>query len=178
MFLYVMSAPTFLSEHLHLEPTEFFWLFILTISGIMSGAWLSGRFAGKIAPKKQIRHGFVIMLSVSSLNLLANVLFPAHVSWALFPIALFAFGWALMVPVVTLLVLDLYPERRGMASSLQAFVGSSANGLVAGVLAPLVMHSTVRLATASLLLMCIGLAAWIYLHRRWPEIGRLASNEH
>ena len=178
MFLYVMSAPTFLSEHLHLEPTEFFWLFILTISGIMSGAWLSGRLAGKIAPKKQIRHGFVIMLSVSSLNLLANLLFPAHVSWALFPIALFAFGWALMVPVVTLLVLDLYPERRGMASSLQAFVGSSANGLVAGVLAPLVMHSTVRLATASLLLMCIGLAAWIYLHRRWPEIGRMVSNEH
>ena len=175
MFLYVMSAPTFLSEHLHLAPTEFFWLFVLTISGIMSGAWLSGRLAGKIAPKKQIRHGFVIMLSVSSLNLLANVLFPAHVSWALFPIALFAFGWALMVPVVTLLVLDLYPERRGMASSLQAFVGSSANGLVAGVLAPLVMHSTVRLATASLLLMCIGLAAWTYLHRRLPEIGRMAS---
>ena len=178
MFLYVMSAPTFLSEHLHLAPTEFFWLFVLTISGIMSGAWLSGRLAGKIAPKKQIRHGFVIMLSVSSLNLLANVLFPAHVSWALFPIALFAFGWALMVPVVTLLVLDLYPERRGMASSLQAFVGSSANGLVAGVLAPLVMHSTVRLATASLLLMCIGLSAWTYLHRRWPEIGRMVSNEH
>ena len=49
-----------------------------------------------------------------------------------------------MVPVVTLLVLDLVPERRGMASSLQAFVGSTANGLVAGVVAPLVMHSTRR----------------------------------
>ena len=34
-----------------------------------------------------------------------------------------------------LLVLDLYPQRRGMASSLQAFIGSSANGLVAGVVA-------------------------------------------
>lgn len=29
-----------------------------------------------------------------------------------------------MVPVVTLLVLDLHPDRRGMASSLQAVVGS------------------------------------------------------
>ena len=47
-----------------------------------------------------------------------------------------------MVPVVTLMVLDLVPERRGMASSLQAFVGSAANGMVAGVIAPLVMHST------------------------------------
>ena len=36
------------------------------------------------------------------------------------------------------------------------------------------MHSTVALAVASLLMMGIGLAAWIYLHRRWPQIGRQA----
>ena len=143
----------------------------------MSGAWLSGRLAGKIAPKRQIRHGFVIMLVTSVLNLIANLLFTAHVSWALFPIALFAFGWALMVPVVTLLVLDLYPLRRGMASSLQAFIGSSANGLVAGVIAPLVMHSTPALAAASLGMMSIGLLAWLYLHQRWPEIGRAVAHE-
>ncbi len=88
---------------------------------------------------------------------------------------MFAFGWALMVPVVTLLVLDLYPERRGMASSLQAFIGSSANGIVAGVIAPLIMHSTVALAAVSLLMMGIGLLAWLYLHHRWPEIGRAVS---
>jgi DHA1 family bicyclomycin/chloramphenicol resistance-like MFS transporter len=175
LFLYVLAAPAFLGDHLALAPTQFFWFFILSISGIMSGAWLSGRMAGKLAPKQQIRHGFVIMLLMAVLNLGANALFTAHVSWALFPIAIFALGWAMMVPVVTLLVLDLHPERRGMASSLQAFVGSSANGLVAGVLAPLVMHSTVGLAAASLGLMCIGLLAWVLLHRRWPEIGASAG---
>ncbi|MNV64251.1 hypothetical protein D3C71_1568820 [compost metagenome] len=76
-----------------------------------------------------------------------------------------------MVPVVTLLVLDLYPERRGMASSMQAFVGSTANGVVAGVIAPLVMHSTILLALSSLLMMGIGMLAWVYLHHRWPDIG-------
>jgi DHA1 family bicyclomycin/chloramphenicol resistance-like MFS transporter len=80
-----------------------------------------------------------------------------------------------MVPVVTLLVLDLYPERRGMASSLQAFVGSTANGIVAGVIAPLAMHSTRALAAVSLGMMCIGLLAWVYLHHRWPDIGRSAT---
>ena len=175
MFLYVLAAPAFLGEHLGLQPTQFFWFFMLTISGIMSGAWLSGRLAGKIAPKLQIRHGFVIMLATSLLNLFANLMFTAHASWALIPIGIFAFGWALMVPVVTLLVLDLYPERRGMASSLQAFIGSTANGLVAGVIAPLVMHSTAALAAVSLLMMCIGLAAWLYLHYRWPEIGRAVA---
>jgi DHA1 family bicyclomycin/chloramphenicol resistance-like MFS transporter len=78
--------------------------------------------------------------------------------------------------VVTLLVLDLHPERRGMASSLQAFIGSTANGLVAGLLVPLVMHSTIALATASLLMVCVGLFAWLYLHRRWPGIGRAVAS--
>jgi DHA1 family bicyclomycin/chloramphenicol resistance-like MFS transporter len=162
----------FLGEHLGLVPQQFFWFFILSISGIMGGALVSGRAAGKLTPKRQIRNGFVIMLVIGLVNLLANLLFKAHVSWAMFPIAIFAFGWALMVPVVTLLVLDLHPERRGMASSLQMFVGSTANGIVAGVISPLVMHSTVGLATASLLMMSLGLVAWFYIRHRWPDIGR------
>ena len=175
MFLYVLSAPAFLGEHLKLEPTQFFWFFVLTISGIMGGAWLSGRLAGRIAPKRQIRHGFVIMLVVGIANVALNTVLEPHPAWALLPIAIFSFGWALMVPVVTLLVLDLVPERRGMASSLQAFVGSTANGVVAGVISPLVMHSALGLATASLLMMCIGLTSWMYLHHRWPEIGSHAG---
>ena len=175
MFLYVLSAPAFLGEHLKLEPTQFFWFFVLTISGIMGGAWLSGRLAGRIAPKRQIRHGFVIMFVVGIANVALNTVLEPHPAWALLPIAIFSFGWALMVPVVTLLVLDLVPERRGMASSLQAFVGSIANGVVAGVISPLVMHSALGLATASLLMMCIGLTSWMYLHHRWPEIGSHAG---
>jgi DHA1 family bicyclomycin/chloramphenicol resistance-like MFS transporter len=166
MFLYVLSAPVFLGEHLKLPPQQFFWFFCLTISGIMGGAWFSGRLAGKIKPKHQIRHGFLIMLLVSLANLALNLLFEPRAWWALFPIATFAFGWALMVPVVTLMVLDLAPDRRGMASSLQACIGSVANGFVAGVISPLVMHSTVALATASLLMMSIGILAWIWVKPR------------
>lgn len=176
MFLYVLSAPVFLGEHLGLTPQHFFWFFILTIGGIMGGAAVSGRLAGKIAPKRQIRHGFLIMLVIGLLNLAANALFKADVRWALFPISIFAFGWALMVPVVTLLVLDLHPERRGMASSLQMFVGSTANGLVAGVVAPLVMHSTLALALASLLMMGLGLCSWFYIRHRWPAIGEATAH--
>jgi DHA1 family bicyclomycin/chloramphenicol resistance-like MFS transporter len=166
MFLYVLSAPVFLGEHLHLNPGQFFWFFTLTISGIMGGAWLSGRLAGRIKPKHQIRNGFLIMIGVSLANLALNLAFTPQAWWALFPIAIFAFGWALMVPVVTLMVLDLVPERRGMASSFQACIGSLANGIVAGVIAPLVMHSTVALAFASLLMMSIGVFAWLWVKPR------------
>ena len=166
MFLYVLSAPVFLGELLHLGPGQFFWFFTLTIAGIMAGSFLSGRLAGRIKPKHQIRHGFVIMLLVSLTNVTLNLLFEPQAWWALLPIAIFAFGWALMVPVVTLMVLDLAPDRRGMASSLQACVGSVANGIVAGVIAPLVMHSTVALAIASLLMMSIGIVAWVWVKPR------------
>ncbi|WP_397535939.1 multidrug effflux MFS transporter, partial [Roseateles sp.] len=50
MFLYVLAAPVFLGEHLGLAPTQFYWFFCFTIGGIMSGAWVSGRLAGRIAP--------------------------------------------------------------------------------------------------------------------------------
>jgi DHA1 family bicyclomycin/chloramphenicol resistance-like MFS transporter len=166
MFLYVLSAPVFLGDHLQLSPGQFFWFFTLTIAGIMGGSFLSGRLAGRIKPRHQIRHGFVIMLLVSLLNVALNLLFEPHAWWALWPIAIFAFGWALMVPVVTLMVLDLAPDRRGMASSLQACVGSIANGFVAGVIAPLVMHSTVALAVSSLLMMSIGIVAWVWVKPR------------
>ncbi|MGV3572633.1 MAG: multidrug effflux MFS transporter [Ramlibacter sp.] len=173
MFLYVLSAPAFLGELLGLAPTQFFWFFLLTIAGIMLGSFASGRLAGRIQPQRQIRWGFSVMVAVSLVNVAANLLFPPHALWAILPIAIFAFGWALMVPVVTLLVLDLYPERRGMASSMQAFIGSAANGIVAGAIAPLVMHSARALALASLGMMCVGLVAWVFLRRRWPQTGRI-----
>jgi DHA1 family bicyclomycin/chloramphenicol resistance-like MFS transporter len=166
MFLYVLSAPVFLGQHLGLAPTQFFWFFLSTIGGIMGGAWWSGRLAGKIPVRHQIRHGFLIMLVTSLVNVALNVFLPARPLWALPPICVFAFGWALMVPVVTLLALDQVPERRGMASSVQACVGSLANALVAGVIAPLVMHSTLLLSLASLAMMGIGIVAWIWVKPR------------
>jgi DHA1 family bicyclomycin/chloramphenicol resistance-like MFS transporter len=172
LFLYVLSAPAFLGGHLGLGPTEFFWFFVLTISGIMGGAWISGRMAGRIPRRRQVRHGFVIMFAMAGVNLIANLLFDPHVSWALIPIALFAFGWSLNVPVVTLMVLDLYPARRGMASSLQSFVASAANGVVAGIIAPMVMHSTVAMAWMALAMLGVGLGAWLWLRHRWPDTIR------
>ena len=171
LFLYVLSAPAFLGDILQLRPTQFFWFFVLSIGGIMAGSWLSGRMAGKVKPKNQIMQGFRIMLGVSAINVVANAVLTPNAWWSLWPVTVFAFGWALMVPVVTLLVLDLYPARRGMASSLQAVVGSTANGIVAGVVAPLIMHSALGLAIMSTAFMAVGLLAWLWLRRRWPGIG-------
>lgn len=169
MFLYVLSTPAFLGDLLGLAPTQYFWFFVVNIAGIMGGAWASGRLAGRIEPRRQVRAGYAIMVATSVANVVANALFTAHAAWALLPIAVYSFGWALLTPVVTLMLLDVVPERRGLASSLQAVIGSAANGIVAGALAPLVMHSALALALASAGLMGVGLVAWAALGR-----GRLA----
>ena len=168
MFLYVLSAPVWLGDLLQLQPTQFFWFFCMSVSGIMLGAWLSGRLAGRIKPKYQIRRGFLIMLGTSIANVLLNLSGPPHAFWAMLTVSIFSFGWALMVPVVTLLVLDLVPERRGMASSMQAFIGSVANGLVAGLIAPLVMHSAPALAFTSIAMLGVGIVAWVWVK---PRLG-------
>ena len=168
MFLYVLSAPVFLGEHLKLAPQHFFWLFILIIIGIMSGAFLSGRLAGRITPQRQIRAGFLVMLVVSVVNVALSLALPPNVWWSMLPISLFSLGWALMTPSVTLLVLDQAPDRRGMAASLQSSIASTANGLVAGVVAPLVMHSVLGLALTSMAMMAIGALAWLWVRPRLP----------
>lgn len=168
MFLYVVSSPVFLGEVLQMAPTQFFWLFCCTIAGIMGGAAASGRLAGRIAPRLQVQHGFTIMAATAAANLAANASFAPAAWWTLPLIGLFSFGWALMVPVVTIMVLDLAPDRRGLASSLQAVVASVANAAVAGLVAPLVMHSAMALAVAALALLLVGLAAWVLLRYAAP----------
>ncbi len=168
LFLYVLSTPVFLTEHLGLGPTQFGWFFVTNIAGIMAGAWASGRLAGRMPAARQVRLGFAVTTLASLANVAGNWAWPAALPWAFVPLTAYAFGWALLVPVVTLMVLDLCPERRGLASSLQASVGSVANALVAGVLVPLVVHDTRQLALASALLMGIGLVAWHRVRAQVP----------
>jgi MFS transporter, DHA1 family, multidrug resistance protein len=165
MFIYILASPTFMGTHMGVAPTQFFWLFCATISGIMLGAWLSGRFAGRIDGARQIKRGYRIMVGMTVINLLYNAFIPASLPWALLPIGLYALGWALVQPAVSLMVIDLFPARRGMAASLQGAFGSAVNALAAGIVVPLAMGSTFGLACASLGFLLAGLLGWILFKR-------------
>jgi DHA1 family bicyclomycin/chloramphenicol resistance-like MFS transporter len=173
MFLYVLSAPAFLGTLLGLAPGQFFLFFTLTVAGIMAGASFSGRMAGRVKPRHQIRHGFVLTLGAVVANLVLCTVVAQPPAWAaMLPIALLAFGWSLLTPAVTVLALDQAPERRGMASSVQASASSAANALVAGVVAPLAMGSLHGLALAAAALLVAGLLAWVWVKPRLPREPR------
>ena len=180
MFLYVLAAPAFLGQLLGLAPTQFFWFFVLTVAGIMGGAWASGRMAGRVRPRQQIRHGFVTVFLAVAINVglhgAARAIGWAPPAWAaMLPVALFAFGWSLLTPAVTVLALDQSPTRRGMASSVQASISSAANALVAGVIVPLAMGSLLALALTQALLLMLGAGAWLWVRPRLKRAERLLA---
>jgi DHA1 family bicyclomycin/chloramphenicol resistance-like MFS transporter len=164
-FLYIVSAPVFLGEHLRLGPQEFAWLFIPSIVGIMIGAQLSGRAAGKLKPHETIHRAYGFMLVAAVVNAIyAFTAWPA-IPWAVLPIMVYGIGFAMAMPSITLITLDMFPTRRGMAASLQGFVSGMVNTLTAGVVAPLLFHDPRLLATGMAVLLACGLCTWS-LYRR------------
>ena len=123
MFLYVLSAPVFLGDHLGLAPTQFFWFFLLTIAGIMGGAWVSGRLAGRIAPTPpdppRLPDHAAGVAGQRGGQLAAST--PQR-GWALLPIARVRVRLGADGAGRDLLVLDLYPgaARHGVVAAGRA----------------------------------------------------------
>lgn len=161
LFLYIASAPAFVMDILGLGHDAFAWFFVPMIGGMMAGAWTSGRIAGRVSGVAQTRLGFACCGVAVAVNLLYNLLVaePA-VPWAVLPMMLNAFGVALVFPILTLAILDMYPRQRGSASSLQAFTGLVFNALIAGVLSPLLSGNPLWLATGAVLFALLGWATW------------------
>lgn len=164
-FLYIVSAPAFLGEHLHLGPQQYAWLFIPSIAGIMVGAQLSGRAAGRLKPHQTIKRAYGFMASAAILNAAYAFSAPPAIPWAVLPIMVYGIGFAMAMPSITLITLDLFPTRRGMAASLQGFVSGMVNTLTAGVVAPLLFHDPRLLAAGMVAMMACGLTSWA-LYRR------------
>jgi DHA1 family bicyclomycin/chloramphenicol resistance-like MFS transporter len=165
-FLYIAGAPAFLIDLLGVTTWGFAWLFIPMIGGTMIGAVLSGRFAGRRSPQLTIRLGYALMSAGVAVNLLFCGFLPPGVAWNVLPVFIYCVGTSLVMPSVTLLLLDLFPARRGMASSLQGFVHFSLAAVVAGSVAPFLAHSLMALALGMLAATLASFALWLVYQRR------------
>ncbi len=169
VFIYIVSAPEFLLDQLHVGETGFLWLFGPATAGIVTGAWLSGRAAGRITRGETVAWGYGIMVAATVFNLALSLWTRPAVPWSVLPVLVYFAGSALAMPSMTLLALDLFPAQRGMASSCQSFVQTAGNSLAAAVIAPLVWASTLTLALGEAVLLAAGVAAYLlYLRVRKP----------
>ncbi|WP_411834949.1 multidrug effflux MFS transporter [Pseudoxanthomonas mexicana] len=176
IFLYIASAPAFVLDLLRLNEQQFAWLFLPTIGGMTLGAFLSGKAAGRVSGTRLSALGFAFMGAGVALNVGYNALADAPaVPWAVLPMSLLAFGVALIFPILTLSILDMYPRQRGAASSLQAFSNLLVNAIIAGLLSPLLSHHGLHLALASGAFTLLGWLFWRWemrVSRREPRCAK------
>ena len=159
-FLYIASAPVFIIQHLHLGEHQFGWLFIPAVSGIVLGAFLSGRMAGKYALRETVRYAFFISFAAAILNVLYNLAALPALPWAVLLVMLYGTGMSLAMPSISLLNLELYPRNRGMVASLQGVIHTLGATLAAGFLSPWLAHSPLLLALGMSGCLLGGWLAW------------------
>ncbi|HEX5803432.1 MAG TPA: multidrug effflux MFS transporter [Azospira sp.] len=170
-FIYVLSAPVFLLSHLGVSEREFLWLFGPAMAGLMLGSWFSGRLAGKLTPLQCIGRGFAVMAAAVVLNLAISQALPPGVPWSVLPLFVYTTGMALAMSALTILALDPFASERGLAASCQTFLQSSTNGLVAGLVAPLLWGSTPTLAFGMAGFALLGAGATLAYRRLTASAG-------
>lgn len=158
---YIGAAPAIVLEQWQLTETQFAMLFVPVIGGFVAGAFTSGRMAGRIGPQAQTRIGFLIstiggVLSTIALGLFAPV--PILVQQLL--VFTVAYGVQVVSPIITLRLLDLYPDTRGAVSSMQAFVAIMVAAFTMGVVVPALHGSLLLLAVGSLVGALSGWTLW------------------
>ncbi|MCL4780676.1 MAG: multidrug effflux MFS transporter [Gammaproteobacteria bacterium] len=169
-FCYVGAAPALILDHWQLGETQFIWLFLPIIAGFTLGAILSGQLAGRVPPMRQAGFGFALIAVTVTLRLFLHWQLAELPIW-LQQAALFLSGIAtqLVFPVLTLRMLDLFPQARGSAASMQSFVSLSVASLATGVFVPLVQASLLQLALLSASSVWLGVLLWrleIWLSKR------------
>ena len=164
--IYISAAAEFVMGILKLEETSFGWLFIPLIGGSMLGSAISGVLAQRIAPRVQQHIGYGALLLGCASNVLYHLLTNVPVvPWAVLPIACYTLGLALLMPILSLQVMALFPDMRGLASSLQGFTQMSVFAIMAGAVVPQLFHSGLALALGQCITVVCGMLVWWWSQR-------------
>lgn len=159
-FLYVASAPAFITRHLHLGPTDFGWLFVPAVSGMFLGSLAANRMAGKIPLSKQVLLGYTLMLLSAASNVAFHIWYPPALPWSVLPLLVYNTGTSILMPAATLIVLDLFPNMRGSAASCQSFTLTMLAALVSGLVAPFLSGAVLYMACGQFALALLSLTLW------------------
>ena len=169
--LYIGSAANFVMEILHLPETAFAWMFIPLIGGMVIGSAWSGKYASKIKPVRMKWIGFAVMLAGAGIGVVYNLLFVAAVPWAVLPLAIFTFGLAVAMPAIQMSAFELFPDNRGLSSSMLSFIQMIAFALVSGLVAPLLFGSALKLACGMLAGLVLAFVCWrLSALERWGQV--------
>ena len=97
-FIYIVSAPAFIYDLLQLTESGFPWLFIPGIAGVMLGAFVSGRLAGRLSPRATVHAAYAIMFAAIVVNVGYSAFAPPALPWSVAPVMIYTAGMAFAMP--------------------------------------------------------------------------------
>lgn len=158
---YIGAAPAIVLERWKFGETQFAMLFFPVIGGFVAGAFTSGRMAGRISATAQCQTGYLISIAGGIVSSVALALFsPVPIFVQQLLIFTIAFGVQVVAPVITLRLLDLFPDTRGAVSSVQAFVSIMIAAATMGLVVPALHGSLLLLALGALAGALAGWSLW------------------
>lgn len=165
MFLYIAGAPTIIYDFLHRQNDDFGLLFIPMVSGLMLGSFVSGRLVSFWPVWKLVNLGLFIMFLAVAANSLLVMTTAATVITVIGPLVAYAFGLAMILPAISVLILDCFPQYRGTATSMQGFLQMLVNALIASLAVPLLHNHRYEFVVGQVVMYSGGLLLWLLILR-------------
>jgi MFS transporter, DHA1 family, multidrug resistance protein len=180
VMLYVLTAPVMVLQHLELGEQGFYWVFVPSMGGIMLGAFLSGRLAGRVRPEVQAMLGMAICMLGALANILVNRLYTPQVPSHVIPIAIFSCGMGLALPPFQLKLMDYFPDVRGACTSMLGFTQMTFTSFTSALIVPLVSGTSLRIAAMQATLFVIGAAAFLFyiIQYNWHTPDSALTQKH
>ena len=161
IMIYVAAAPAFVLNILKLSVTDFGWLFIPLIGGMMIGSVGAGWLSQRVKTQAIISAAFLIMLVAALINVAYAAWWETRVPWVVVPLTLYSLGASLGTPAMSMISLEMFPRTRGLAASLQTFVFMMLFAVISGVVAPHLFDSPLKIALGVAVGSVLSLICWI-----------------
>jgi DHA1 family bicyclomycin/chloramphenicol resistance-like MFS transporter len=161
LFLYITGSPAIVFDILKLDSSSFGYTFVPMTSGIVLGAFLSGRLSHYFSAKKIVSIAMIVMLTASVLNIVQLLWFEVTIFSVVAPLTLYAMGIAIQMPALSVLALDCFPHNRGSASAVQGFVHSMLASLVTAIIVPFIASDLSSFVIAQVSFLVVALSLWL-----------------
>lgn len=159
-FVYIAGAPTIIFDVLALGSTDFYVLFFPTVSGIMLGSAASDRLLNYYTGKKIMHVALLAMFTLAIINLGLTAVTDISVIRVVLPLGLYAFCLAVIMPIVSVEIINCFPNNRGSASAMQSFIQMGFNGLSISFIVAALGSLFINFNLAQIALMSIAIVLW------------------
>lgn len=164
-FVYVAGSASLIFDHLQMDEQDFWRFFVPVVAGIFVGSMIIHRLSHRFRTATLINSALAQAALGVLLNLAAEQWADVNAWWVITPIVLYALGYSMTNPGLSLLAFDCLPTKRGLASSLQAFMQMGTAAVVTALVVPLVQADLQHMALANAALFSIAVLLWLSVRR-------------